>query len=123
MKKFPKDFLVAGVKDGIISVFSWGMVAGVVYYTYYLIVKKSYLGIQYGDMMILIMSMMLGTMVIYKALALIEEFERKKKYLQEYLLLLRKIQKQIDIKVHTKLMEMIILKEKLSSIMSHYQNR
>lgn len=99
------------------------MVAGVLYYTYYLIVKKSYLGIQYGDMMILIMSMMLGTMVIYKALVLIEEFERKKKYLQEYLLLLRKIQKQIDIKVHTKLMEMIILKEKLSSIMSHYQNR
>lgn len=68
--------IVAGVKDGIISVLSWGMMAGIMYYTYWLIVRKPYLGIQSGDMMILMMSMMLGTMGISQALASIDEFKK-----------------------------------------------
>ena len=68
--------IVAGVKDGIISMFTWGMIAGLMYYTYWLIVRKPYLGVESGDMMILMMSMMLGTMGTAMALASVDDFKK-----------------------------------------------
>ncbi|KAK8875500.1 hypothetical protein M9Y10_005666 [Tritrichomonas musculus] len=70
--------IVAGVKDGFISMLTWGMIAGLMYYTYWLIVRKPYLDVQSGDMMILMMSMMLGTMGIGQALAAIDDFKKTK---------------------------------------------
>ena len=68
--------ILAGVKDGLISVFTWGMIAGLMYYTYWLIVRKPYLGVESGDMMILMMSMMLGTMGTAMALAAVDDFKK-----------------------------------------------
>ena len=70
--------IAAGVKDGLITALTWGMIAGLMYYTYWLIVRKPYLDVQSGDMMILMMSMMMGTMGIGQALAAVDDFKKTK---------------------------------------------
>ncbi|KAK8875498.1 hypothetical protein M9Y10_005664 [Tritrichomonas musculus] len=68
--------ILAGVKDGFISMLTWGMMAGLMYYTYWLMVRKPYLNVESGDIMILMMSMMLGTMGTSLALAAVDDFKK-----------------------------------------------
>lgn len=75
---FTKTSIASGLKDGFISMLIWGMVAGLMYYTCYLIVRKPYLGTESGDMMVLMMAMMLGTMGISQSLAMYDDFEKCK---------------------------------------------
>lgn len=70
--------IVAGIKDGSVSVITWGMIAGLMYYTFWLIVRKPYLGVESGDMMVLMMSMMLGSMGITQALGSVDDFKKCK---------------------------------------------
>jgi ABC-type multidrug transport system fused ATPase/permease subunit len=64
------------VKDGLIMLYLWLMIAGLMYYTLYIIVKKPYLKLEPGDMMILMMSLMLGTMGISQAMGMIDDFKK-----------------------------------------------
>jgi ABC-type multidrug transport system fused ATPase/permease subunit len=67
---------VHGVKDGLISMYVWGMIAALMYYTCWLMVRKPYLGVESGDMMVLMMSMMLGTMGISSSLSMLGDFQK-----------------------------------------------
>ncbi len=58
------------------SILSWGIIAFLMYYTYWLMVRKPYLGIESGDVMILMMSMMLGSMGTSLALAFVDDFKK-----------------------------------------------
>lgn len=71
-----KQSIIGGLKDGIISFLSSTMIAVLMYYTNWLIVRKPYLGIENGDMMILMMSMMLGTMGTSQALGFVDDFKK-----------------------------------------------
>jgi ABC-type multidrug transport system fused ATPase/permease subunit len=66
---------VHAVKDAMISTYIWAMLGGLLYYSCYLIVRKPFVGVQPGDMMVLIMAMMLGTMGISSSLSLLAEFK------------------------------------------------
>lgn len=75
---FAKTSIASGLKDGFISFLTWGMIAGLMYYTCYLIVRKPYLGTESGDMMILMMAMMLATMGVSQSLATVDDFKKCK---------------------------------------------
>jgi hypothetical protein len=63
-------------KDGLITLYMWLMIAGLMDYTLYIIVRKPYLNLEPGDMMVLMMSLMLGTMGISQALGMIDDFKK-----------------------------------------------
>jgi ABC-type multidrug transport system fused ATPase/permease subunit len=67
---------VHAAKDGFIQLITWAMIAGTMYYTIYIIVRKPQFGIQPGDMMILMMALMLGTMGVSQALGMIDDFKK-----------------------------------------------
>jgi ABC-type multidrug transport system fused ATPase/permease subunit len=67
---------VHGIKDGLIAMYIWGMLAGLLYYTCWLMVRKPFLGVESGDMMVLMMSMMLGTMGISSSLSMLGDFQK-----------------------------------------------
>lgn len=73
---YKKVSLAHGVKDGLITLFIWGMIAGLIYYICWIIVRQPYLGVEPGDMMILMMSMMLGTIGISTSLSMIDDFKK-----------------------------------------------
>jgi ABC-type multidrug transport system fused ATPase/permease subunit len=67
---------VHGTKDGLNGGYIWGMLAGIFYYSCWIIVRKPYIGLKPGDMMVLMMSMMLGAQGISNALALLGDFQK-----------------------------------------------
>jgi ABC-type multidrug transport system fused ATPase/permease subunit len=67
---------VHAAKDGFIQLITWAMIAGTMYYTIYIIVRKPQFGIEPGDMMILMMALMLGTMGVSQALGMIDDFKK-----------------------------------------------
>ena len=75
---YKKTSLAHGIKDGLITFFVWLMIAVLIYYVSWLIVEMPYLGTQPGDIMILMMSMMLGTMGVSTALSSIDDFDKAK---------------------------------------------
>jgi ABC-type multidrug transport system fused ATPase/permease subunit len=62
---------IHGTKDGLIQLCLWGMLSGLLYYTLWLIVRRPYIGLEPGDMMVLIMALMLGTMGVSQGLTMI----------------------------------------------------
>ncbi|KAH0790056.1 ABC transporter family protein [Histomonas meleagridis] len=73
---YKKTSLAHGIKDGLITLFVWLMIAVLIYYVSWMIVAEPYLGVQPGDIMILMMSMMLGTMGVSTALSSIDDFDK-----------------------------------------------
>jgi ABC-type multidrug transport system fused ATPase/permease subunit len=67
---------IHGIKDGLIQLYIWAMIAGLLYYTLWLIVRKPYLNLEPGDMMVLMMALMLGTMGISQGLSMVEDFKK-----------------------------------------------
>jgi ABC-type multidrug transport system fused ATPase/permease subunit len=68
--------LVHATKDGLIAMYIWGMLGGLLYYTCYLMVRKPFVGVEPGDMMVLMMAMMLGTMGISSSLSMLGDFNK-----------------------------------------------
>jgi ABC-type multidrug transport system fused ATPase/permease subunit len=52
------------------------MLGGLLYYTCYLMVRKPFVGVEPGDMMVLMMSMMLGTMGVSSSLSQLGDFTK-----------------------------------------------
>ncbi|KAH0794678.1 ABC transporter family protein [Histomonas meleagridis] len=73
---YKKTSLAHGIKDGLITLFVWLMIAVLIYYVSWMIVSKPYYGLEPGDIMILMMSMMLGTMGVSTALSSIDDFDK-----------------------------------------------
>ncbi|KAK8846978.1 hypothetical protein M9Y10_019552 [Tritrichomonas musculus] len=71
-----KQAIIGGIKNGIIAFISWGTTAFLLYYTYWIVVNKPYLGVEIGDVMILMMSVMLGSMGISLALSFVDDFKK-----------------------------------------------
>lgn len=67
-----------GITDGLIQFLINIMIAMLMYYTAWLISRKPYLGVQPGDIMILMMSMMLGTMGVSQSLSTVDDFAKTK---------------------------------------------
>jgi ABC-type multidrug transport system fused ATPase/permease subunit len=67
---------IHGIKDGLIQLYIWTMVAGLMYYTLWMIVRRPYLNLQPGDLMVLLMSLMLGTMGVSQGLSMVEDFKK-----------------------------------------------
>lgn len=65
-----------GWKDGIITFLSNSMTASILYFTSYLIVRKPEKGVEAGDTMILMMSLMFATLGITQALAFVDDFRK-----------------------------------------------
>jgi ABC-type multidrug transport system fused ATPase/permease subunit len=67
---------IHGIKDGLITFYTWAMIAGMMYYTLWLIIRRPYIGLEPGDMMTLMMALMMGTMGISQGLSMVEDFKK-----------------------------------------------
>ncbi|EAY11234.1 ABC transporter family protein [Trichomonas vaginalis G3] len=68
--------IVHGVKDGVISFFANAMIAAVLYFTSYFIIKKPSYGIRAGDALVLMMSLMFATMGFTQVFSSIDDFRK-----------------------------------------------
>jgi ABC-type multidrug transport system fused ATPase/permease subunit len=68
--------LAHATKDALIAMYIWAMLGGLLYYTCYLMVRKPDIGVEPGDMMILMMAMMMGTMGVSSSLSMLGEFSK-----------------------------------------------
>jgi ABC-type multidrug transport system fused ATPase/permease subunit len=65
-----------GVKDGVITLVANLLIAGVMYLTSYLVIKKPEAGLESGDLMVLMMSLMLATMGITQVFGSFDDFRK-----------------------------------------------
>ena len=67
---------VHGAKDGIISFMVWGMMALLQFLAMSFMIRRPYIGLESGDMMILQMSCMQSVMGVSSALGVLEDFAK-----------------------------------------------
>jgi ABC-type multidrug transport system fused ATPase/permease subunit len=68
--------IIHGVKDGLISLSTWGTIAGTLYYLLWLVVRRPYLNVDPGDMMPMTLSLVFGTEGIGRCLSMLEDFKK-----------------------------------------------
>lgn len=73
---YKKTSIAHGLKNGLISALVWAMITALIFESCWAIVKMPSWNVQPGSMMILMMSMMLGTMGISQSLSTIEDFKK-----------------------------------------------
>lgn len=71
-----KTSLITGTKDGIIFCFINVMIIGFLYYSVWIIYKHPEWGMENGDIMVLVMSLIFSALGVYQSLALIEDFRK-----------------------------------------------
>jgi ABC-type multidrug transport system fused ATPase/permease subunit len=65
-----------GIKDGVITLVANALIAGVMYLTSYLVIKKPESGVKSGDLMVLMMSLMFATMGITQVFGNVDDFRK-----------------------------------------------
>lgn len=73
---FKKTSIAQGVKDGIISFLINAMIGGFAYWASYLIIRKPSVGLESGDLVILLFSLIFSTFGISSSLSLSDDFKK-----------------------------------------------
>jgi ABC-type multidrug transport system fused ATPase/permease subunit len=73
---FMKTSVAQGTKDGIIWTIINAMIAGVLYYASYYVIKKPYLGYESGNLMVMLISLLFASIGISQILALSDDFKK-----------------------------------------------